>query len=65
MKTEILNKTFYDCRLEDYFTVANDVDNDDNFVYIEYKKKTHRNKREAVSFIIYHIGAKQYLPKTA
>jgi len=61
LKLRILNKTYFDCRLEDYFTV-NDYDND-NFVLIDYHTKKHRNKKESVSFIIYHIEEKQYLPK--
>jgi hypothetical protein len=62
-KAELIGKTFYDCRMDDYFTVINDADNNEQFVNIEYKKKTHRNKREAVSYVTYHIDEKQYLPK--
>lgn len=62
-KDLILNKTYFDCRLEDYFIVNEDAENNDNFVWIEYQNKKHRSKREAVSFITYHIDEKQYLLK--
>ena len=57
---ELLNKTFYDCRFEDYYTVtAYDVTG--NFLTLEYKKLG--TKKEAVSFINYHIEQQQHLPK--
>ena len=57
---ELLNKTFYDCRYEDYYTVtAYDVTG--HFLTLEYKKLG--TKKEAVSFVNYHIEQQQHLPK--
>ena len=57
---DLIGKTFYDCRYEDYFTVLS-YDKSENWLNLEYKK--FGNKREATSFVTYHIDAKIHLLK--
>ena len=56
----LIGKTFYDCRYEDYYTVVS-CDSSQNWLNLEYLKTG--KKREATSFITYHIDAKIHLPK--
>jgi len=56
----LIGKKFYDCRYEDYYTVLSS-DKSGNWLNIEYTKIG--IKREATSFITYHIDAKQHLLK--
>jgi hypothetical protein len=60
---EYLNKVYYDCRYEDYYTITEIEETQSaTYFYISYHKKIHLNKKENSSFIIYHINAKQHLP---
>ncbi len=56
----LIGKTYYDCRYEDYYTVIS-ADKSGNWLNLEYRKLG--KKREATSFITYHIDAKQHLIK--
>lgn len=56
----LIGKTFYDCRYQDFYTVVS-VDESGNWLNLKYQKLG--DKREATSFITYHIEAKQHLPK--
>lgn len=58
-----VGQQFYDIRLDAYFTVSEIVD--DVFVTIEYPAKPHRNKKEAVEYIMFLVYSGQYLPKIA
>ena len=58
--SKLIGKTFYDCRYEDYYTVLS-CDNSQNWLNLEYNKLG--LKREATSFITYHIDEKIHLPK--
>lgn len=58
--SKLIGKTFYDCRYEDYYTVISS-DNSGNWLNLNYNKSG--SKREATSFITYHIDEKQHLPK--
>lgn len=53
----LIGKTFYDCRYDDYYKVISS-DSSGNWLNLEYTKLG--NKREATSFITYHIDAKQH-----
>ena len=54
----LIGKRFYDLRFEDYFTV-NRSDESGNWLYLTYDKMG--DKREATSFVTYHIDMQQYL----
>ena len=56
----LIGKTFFDCRYEDYYTVISS-DKSGNWLNLEYKKLG--KKREATSFVTYHIDSKIHLPK--
>jgi hypothetical protein len=56
----LVNKTFYDCRYEDYYTVIS-CDKSGNWLILDYQKTG--RKREATSFVTYHIDSKIHLPK--
>jgi hypothetical protein len=60
--SQILGKTYFDCRYNDYFTVKT-IDESGNWAELLYEKRG--EIRQAVSFIVYHIDMKQYLPKIA
>jgi hypothetical protein len=57
---KLIGKTFYDCRYDEYYTVLSS-DNSRNWLNLEYVKRGLR--REATSFITYHIDMKQHLLK--
>ena len=54
----LIGKRFYDLRFEDYFTV-NSSDKSGNWLNLTYDKRG--GKREATSFVTYHINMQQYL----
>jgi hypothetical protein len=60
---EYLNKTYYDLRYEDYYTVTEVLkENNSTFLYLSYHKKKHLSYKENLTFVEYHIDKKQHLP---
>lgn len=55
---KLIGQKFYDLRYEDYYTVIS-ADKSGNWLNLEYKKLG--AKREATSFITYHIDQKQHI----